>query len=645
MREINKNSANKIETTFTYSDFVSVLRKRWLLMLVIFIAISIVGIYRIMQKTHMYRASARIAFNQSMGSPFVTVPSSGRIRYRGLEETWFLKQLDIIRGEQVARRVAESLKLIKDPKDQNEVNRVLGFIRSSVGASYLERTDTVLISGISENPEMTYKLANATAEAYIRYHDDKRYLFYKKSVQGITEQIADLEKKLDVAQQNLIDFIKKEKITSYGETRRGIVPPVHLDGELDSRRFLENLNNQKVESEIELGKLRDKYLEAHPKIKKTINDLDVLAKKIKDEEKRLAALKDRRENEIIRGKEKEIQYSILKRKVEVNKQMHDTLLRNLQETDMGSEVNSNHVEIMQYAQKPNRPFAPNKRKESMFVILIAFLVSLAVGVVLQYVDSTFKSIEDIEGHFEYPILSSIPFFKRRGKKEVILVDKEDDESNLKEAFRLLRTNLRFALSEKPGKQLIVTSTQKGEGKSTIAVNLGLTMAEAGANTLVVDSDVRVRSLKNFFGVKSDKGLTNYLSGKAGFDEVVMPTHVENLSFVHSGPIVKNPSLLFESTYMKDFIKEADTRFDFILFDAPPVGYVVDASLFCSLVDGVLMVIESEAVARKSVTEAVERLLKGKANIHGIVFNKEAFSRRRYYYKYYQYYGKDKDIHV
>ena len=246
------------------------------------------------------------------------------------------------------------------------------------------------------------------------------------------------------------------------------------------------------------------------------------------------------------------------------------------------------------------PFSPNKPREFFMSIVLGIMIGIGMGVALHYIDSSFKNSEDLENFLKYPMLSSIPRLKKKGRKHVLLINPRNEDPNIKEAFRLLRTNLRFALSERPGKNIIVTSSQKGEGKSTVTVNLGIVMAEAGSKTLIVDSDLRVRSLVQFLGIAGSKGLSDYLSANASFDEICQPSGIDNLFVVPSGPMVKNPSLLFESENMKNFIKDASERFDHVIFDAPPVGYVVDASIFSVLVDGIIMVVEAEVVGRKTV---------------------------------------------
>lgn len=626
--------------SFGLTDVLIALRKRWHLMLVVFIVFASVGTYRAIKERYVYMASVKLAFYMPDPQILSNVGSSA-FQYNQMQRpSFFATQQEIIKSAPVARRVAESLKLIKYPDNEAHVEGVINSIIGSISVSTPEYAQILIIQCTKGDPEMAMKVANATAEAYIRYNDNRRYHVYRKSMGALTEQLEDLKKKLEEAQKRLIDFIEKEKITQYGDNPRSLGSSNRITQEKDPRTFIENLNKQKVEAEIKMAKLLEKYYEAHPKVQAVKNNIKILNTKIAEEEKRLNRLKAVNDREIIEAKQKEIRYSILKRDVEVNKQAYDVLIRKLKETDIGSEMDTNFVDIIEYAKKPKFPISPNKKKKVIFSIFLGLVLGLGLGLALQYFDTSFKSADEVQSVLKYPLLSTVPLFKKKDRKTALLLDPEKADVTLKEAFRLLRTNLRFALSENPGKNIMVTSSQKGEGKSTVATNLGIVMSEVGSKVLLVDCDLRVRSINKLFGISSDVGLADYLSGGASMDDIVIKTVLNNLYIVPSGPVIDNPTVLFESERMKEFLKQADEKFDYVLLDSPPIGYVIDASLLSMISDGVVMVVEAGVVGRKAVQDAVDQVLKSKAAIYGIVFNKEASVKKSYYYKYYRYYPED-----
>ncbi len=639
---MNNGKDVKDQTDFliNINNYLNIVRKKWYVLLIVFLSVSLLGTYMTLRETYIYGAEVKLAFYTPDPQILSNMGGSSYQYYQMNRPSFFATEMEIVKSEPVAKRVAQSLNLIKDPDNEAEVESALKGIIGSLSVSVPKSAHVMSISSFSSDPEMAMKIANATAEAYIKYNDNRRYEAYRKSMGGITEQLADLEKKLEEAQKSLIEFIEKEKITSYGDDY-GIFPRVpDRARSSDQTFFLEDLNKRRVELEITLSNLLEKYFEKHPKVVKTRNELSIINKKIVEEEKRIENEKHKRDKETIAAKQKEIRYSILKRKVEVNKHLYDTLIQKLKETDVGSEMDMNFVDIIEYAKLPKTPIAPNKTRLIIFTLILGLFLSAGTGFGIQYFDTSFKNVDELTNYIDYPVLATIPLYRKKDKRGALLLDSKEDDVSLKEAFRLLRTNLKFALSEVPSKHIMVTSSQKGEGKSTVTTNLGLVMAEAGTRTLLVDCDLRVRSINKFFGLNTDTGLSDYLQDKVSFDDILIKTVTKNLFIVSSGPGVDNPTLLFESNRMKKFLEDADKHFDQILLDSPPVGYVIDASLLSMIVDGILMVVEAGVVNRKAVMSSMDQLLKGKGKVHGIVFNKEAMINKSYYYKYYKYYSED-----
>ena len=270
---------------FNFWDTLHILRRRWLVMLAVAICVSFLGIYKTMQKPYTYVSTAKLAFNLS--SEIKALQSAGP-RYMSFNQSsgssYLATQMQIIKSEPVAKIVVESLGIVKDPGNQKALEAAVSMVKNSIELEVLSDSSIMILSVFSRKPEAAMKIANAAAEAYIRYIDDRRYLAYRKSVSGITEQLADLEKKLEDSQKDLIAFIEKEHITSYGEENTDYFTLQEKRENAPSPSYLDSLMNQKVAKEIELERLREKYYDDHPKIKLAVNDLAILNKKI-DEEK------------------------------------------------------------------------------------------------------------------------------------------------------------------------------------------------------------------------------------------------------------------------------------------------------------------------------------------------------------------------
>ncbi|HHV61076.1 MAG TPA: CpsD/CapB family tyrosine-protein kinase [Firmicutes bacterium] len=216
----------------------------------------------------------------------------------------------------------------------------------------------------------------------------------------------------------------------------------------------------------------------------------------------------------------------------------------------------------------------------------------------------------------------------------VLIMERDPKSPVSEAFRTLRTNLQFVRLDSPLRSLVITSTAPGEGKSTVAANLAIAMAQAGKSTILVDADLRRPKLHKMFNVPNRVGLTNLLLGNAGL-EALQETKAEGVRLLPSGVLPPNPSELLASGAMTRVIEVLDAEADMVIFDTPPMMAVTDAAVLGTKVDGVLLVLKLGQVAREGVMRAKTLLQNANARILGVVANGiKPEGRYNYYYYYY-----------
>ncbi len=214
------------------------------------------------------------------------------------------------------------------------------------------------------------------------------------------------------------------------------------------------------------------------------------------------------------------------------------------------------------------------------------------------------------------------------------------KSPIAEAFRTLRTNISFSALDRPYRTIMTTSAGPEDGKSTVTANISVVMAQAGSRVLVVDCDLRKPMLHKHFNTDNHRGLTNLLAQNLEISEVILPTEVEGLWFLPSGPIPPNPSELLGSQKMKSFLEKAAGMYDIVMIDSPPVIAVTDASVLAPLVDGVVLVVKSGITRIDMVKEAKAQLEKVSARIIGVILNGVKMHGEDYRY-YYYYKGKDK----
>jgi capsular exopolysaccharide synthesis family protein len=224
-----------------------------------------------------------------------------------------------------------------------------------------------------------------------------------------------------------------------------------------------------------------------------------------------------------------------------------------------------------------------------------------------------------------------------GRGNKYLISHLQRRSGASEAFRTVRTGIFFSAPEKELKRILVTSSIPGEGKTMLATNTAITMAQSGYKTLLVDADMRHPELHKSLQVIASRGLSNVLVGDAEPQEVISPTQIENLDLLPCGPIPPNPAELLGSQMLKTFLGKVEQKYDKIVFDSPPVISVTDPLVLATFVDGVLMVIQAGKCAKPLVLRSKEQLEAVKARIVGAVLNDVTSEVGRYYYRDYYYY--------
>ena len=226
----------------------------------------------------------------------------------------------------------------------------------------------------------------------------------------------------------------------------------------------------------------------------------------------------------------------------------------------------------------------------------------------------------------------------RKHEDYILVTRDEPKSPAAEAYRTLRTNLQFAALDTPLRVLLITSAGPGEGKTTIAANLAVAMAQSGSKVIVIGGDLRKPTLHLAIGLRTTVGFTNVLTGNVSWEAALQPTDVDGLYVLPAGPIPPNPVELLASTRMQELLAELKEQCDVVIIDAPPALAVTDAGVMSRLSDGVLLVISVGVTPRDVAKAAKEQLEQVGASILGMVVNGLSSESGYYYYYYHRYYS-------
>jgi polysaccharide biosynthesis transport protein len=356
----------------------------------------------------------------------------------------------------------------------------------------------------------------------------------------------------------------------------------------------------------------------------------------------------------------ETKLTTLKREIETNRGLLDTYTQRQKEQELAiSSGRPENLKISTAAIKPTDPIGPQRNRN----IIVAFLVSLAAGIglafLLDYLDDSIRTSDDVGRHLGLPTLALIPHQVATDKRKLLtakngngnastaLIALEDTRSAMAEAYRHLRTSLLFSSAGKPPQTILVTSSQPSEGKTTTAINTAITLAQSGAEVVIIDCDLRRPRLHNHFELDNTGGLTNYLSGEKNTDLLMKQCPgLPKLKIVTSGPIPPNPAELLSSQEMKNLLQFLKGNFKHVIIDSPPAISFTDAAILSTLVDGVVLV----AMAGKSSIHLMRRFKQRLANIgariYGVVLNGIKSDSVEYgYYGYgytYNYYTANED---
>jgi succinoglycan biosynthesis transport protein ExoP len=344
--------------------------------------------------------------------------------------------------------------------------------------------------------------------------------------------------------------------------------------------------------------------------------------------------------------------------LETDKQRLNMLLQKQRDVQVAIGDKGNEVSVETYSRLPRSPVGPPRIRNVMIAFLLSLVAGIGLAFLLDFLDDTVKSIDDIDRYVHLPALAMIPSSKGErgrlkgvvpaaagGSETTALAMIDDVRSPIAESYRHLRTSLLLSSAGQPPKTILVTSSQPSEGKTTTAINTAFMLAQTGAEVLIIDCDLRRPRLHAQFEVSNARGLTSWLSGEKDLDGLIQSySRAGNLKILTSGPVPPNPAELLGSDEMRKLLAQLCERFNHIIIDSPPAISFTDASILSTMVDGVMLVVHGGRSSRAVVRRAKQHLLDVGAHIFGVVLNNVRLDTQDYYYSSYYsgYYSNDAD---
>jgi polysaccharide biosynthesis transport protein len=560
-------------------------------------------------------------------------------------------------------------------------------LRNRMSLIPIRNTKLIGITVYSEDRNDAARIANAVADAYRAYRLNQRKQLTLNGIKVLEDQFRAEEEQIQAVQtkvDNLRNELKihdndpraiapsptltQEQLRNYnamrleGETRymkidkqltqlqalgtdklRDVLPTVIPDGALsDSLSKLHEaelsyatLTNDYAPADLHITRVQSMKDELNRQIDARVTGIMAgLLNQAQSEKAALDSLntsleeaKARDQAEAVRGQP----YWEAKRKLGNMMEFNKLLSAKIEATKLDLEIPRNQfVEITGPAEPGESPVKPNKTLNIILGVIIGLIMGVGLAFFIEYLDTSVKTIDEVERAFQAPVLGVIP------QNVGYLVD-EGPESPHAEAYRVLRTNILFSRKDEKLNTIVVISAGAGEGKSMTTVNLATVFSQAGQRVLVVDSDLRRPTLHKVLRVSNNLGLTNYLLKQNKLEEVIQPTSVAMLDFMASGKLPSTSMSILGSAQMKEMVAELKQRYDFIFFDSPPVLGVSDASVLASEVDMVIQVIQYRRYPQPMSIRAKQLIEKVGGNLIGILLNNINMSQDESYYYYTGYY--------
>lgn len=686
------------ETKLHFLDYWRIIRIRKTVILAVFLLVSLTTTVVTFLLPESYSSMTKISIEQDATD--VDTKNTGGYVIRPTADPFFIQtEFQRIQSKPVLYRVIEELNLREQwgrkyhqPGPLTR-ERAYDILKGSIRVEQSHNTTLVEITGYSDDKEEAARLANKVAEVYAEVRSESRAKLTKGGLKALKEQLLTKEEAVSNQQQVVNELRAKFKIADYEanqptpsldqETLRQInaalrdamhnytyasnlYATLHGLTRADLKKTapvavsdsgLVDLISQENNLEAQLATMTaDGALDIkHPDVKRLTEALRVVRQQL---EAKLSGLviamgirmqteKANMDNylaQVSEAKKKDAEnyaltrpYYEAKEKLGVLKYQYEKLALAIDVTE--TEYNTptkGTVQVIEEAEPSQVPSSPNKQLYIGTGIGIGLLIGILLAFFIEYLDTSVKTIDDVERALQAPVLGVIP-------QNVGMLIEEGPDSPHAEAYRVLRTNVLFSRKDPKLNTLTVVSGGAGEGKSTTIFNLATVFAQNGQRVLVVDSDLRRPSLHKHLRVSNALGLTNYLLKQNALEEVIQTTSQPNMDFLASGRLPSSSLGILSSMQMKELIRDVKRRYDFVFFDSPPIMGVSDASILASEVDMVLQVIQYRRYPQPMTIRAKQMIEKVGGNLLGIVLNNINVSQDENYYYYsgyyYDYYNK------
>jgi capsular exopolysaccharide synthesis family protein len=607
---------------------------------------------------------------------------------------------------------------IDGPLSHEQVERLTPYISKLDGSlfvSQIEETRAIQISYTDTDPVAAAKIANGVAQVFVDESFATKTTQSSNSATWLDRTTRQLKAQMEEAERNLADYSRNNDIFFSTDEKQNLVVGKLVDlydkalkAEVNANSkasLFEEVKQGRVTRlpeafsdpgimqnqtklgglQIEVAQLTATFGPENPKVVAVRNQMRELERLVSDstknlgdrlqaeaeragrEEKLLKDSFDAAKTEAIQQNQAAIKFNILKQNVETTKALYNDFLQKTNQAQIEQRQEANDMRIIDPARASL--VGPRRGRAIFLGLVLSLAAGIGLALLLEYLDNTVKSVEDVTSATQLPTLALIPSMDADAKR--LAVGKKNGRQNapesgaaqvsvggllargmqplgenlaalgtlssVVESYRMLRTSVLLSTAGAPPKTILITSSQPGEGKTTTAVNTAISLSQLGASVLLIDADLRRPAVHTAFKIPHARGLSNYLSSHTPLDDLIVKLPLPNLSALPCGPIPPNPAELISSERMKELLRELSQQYDHILIDSPPLISVTDPVILSAMVDGSILVVQAGKSARELVRRARRDLAMAGARVIGVVLNNVNIKREGYdEYDYYRY---------
>ena len=628
-----------------------------------------------------------------------------------------VRELNLDRRPEIADQAppatSSSLDLSPDPlqSDPARASSMIGSFKGSLRVNLSPNTRIIEVRYRSPDPQLAANIVNTLMQTYVENNFKAKFESTMQASDWLSKQLVDLQMKVETSQEKLVRYQKEHEILGADEKQNITMEKLdELNKELTAAesermdkesayRLVESgdpeaissatgaladeggsqagsallgaLRAKEADLKIQAAELNTQFGPSYPKLSVLNNQLREIESEIQAEMKKVvnklrgqysAALQresmlrealEKQKQEANKLNESAIEYTLLKRDVDTNRQLYEGLLQKLKEAGVSAGLKSNNFRIVDSARPPTGPIEPNIPRNLLFAAVLGLASGLGLAFLLEGLDNTVRTTEQAQMISGIASLGMIPLGSKStregpnskrlviasSKEAVELVTQVRPQSQMAESYRALRTSLLLSSLGAPPKVIMVTSALPQEGKTTTSINTAVVLAQKGVRVLLIDADLRRPSIHKTLGMGPRSGLSNILTGSSTIELAITRSSIlPNLFVLPAGTPPPNPAELLASSNMRDALNNMREQYDHIVIDTPPSLSVTDAVVLSPRADAVMLVIRSGQTTKQALRRSRDVLMQVNARLIGVLLNAVDLSSPDYYY-YYEYQGK------